>query len=516
MPNRSTDALFQLIHSLQKSEKRNFKLYVTRKTATEDLKIIQLFDALEKMNQYDEDILLKKNPSIKKLQLSNIKANLYKQLLASLRILKSHENIDIELHEQLDYARILYNKGLYHQSLRILERIKETANTHNQVTFLLQVLYLEKKIEGLHITRSMQDRADVLAGEADQATQRLVIINTLSNLSLKLYSWYIQNGHARNEQDAIAIKKFFDKQLSLIAEPVTGFYEQLYLYQSYCWYAFIRQDFLLYYRYTQKWVDLFEKDSNMKKIETAHYIKGMHNLMGAHFDLQNYNKLVEELKKFEEFANTDFVVENDNNKIQAFVYLHISKLNKHFLEGTFAEGLLLVPVIEEKLIEYSLYLDRHRVLVFYYKIASLYFGSGDYNNTIIYLNKIINWKVDLRTDLQCYARLLHLIAHYELGNLDILEYLIKSVYRFMAKMESLSVVEEEIFKFLRNSFQLSYRMLKPEFEKLLNTLRKLESNKYETRAFLYLDVPSWLESKVRGVPVAEVISRKFIKKAQRN
>ena len=27
--------------------------------------------------------------------------------------------------------------------------------------------------------------------------------------------------------------------------------------QSYCWYAFIRQDFLMYYRYTQKWVDLF-------------------------------------------------------------------------------------------------------------------------------------------------------------------------------------------------------------------------------------------------------------------
>ncbi len=99
-----------------------------------------------------------------------------------------------------------------------------------------------------------------------------------------------------------------------------------------------------------------------------------------------------------------------------------------------------------------MYLDRHRILVFYYKISSLYFGSGDYDNTITYLNKIINWKVDLRTDLQCYARLLHLIAHYEIGNFDILEYLIKSVYRFMAKMENLSIVEEEIFKFLRKFF----------------------------------------------------------------
>ncbi|MFX5937744.1 hypothetical protein ABTE71_20520, partial [Acinetobacter baumannii] len=80
------------------------------------------------------------------------------------------------------------------------------------------------------------------------------------------------------------------------------------------------------------------------------------------------------------------------------------------------KGLVLVPEIEGKLKEYELYLDRHRVLVFYYKIASLYFGSGNPEKSIDYLNRIINWKVDLRTDLQCYARLLHLIAHYEMGN----------------------------------------------------------------------------------------------------
>ena len=58
MPNRSTDALFQLVKSLEKSEKRNFKLYVKRNSATVDLKIIHLFDALDKMTDYDEEALL--------------------------------------------------------------------------------------------------------------------------------------------------------------------------------------------------------------------------------------------------------------------------------------------------------------------------------------------------------------------------------------------------------------------------------------------------------------------------
>ena len=56
-------------------------------------------------------------------------------------------------------------------------------------------------------------------------------------------------------------------------------------------------------------------------------------------------------------------------------------INKHFIEGSFTEGLKLVPDIEEKLKEYEIYLDRHRILVFYYKIACLYFGSGDYEKT---------------------------------------------------------------------------------------------------------------------------------------
>ncbi len=91
--------LFQLVKSLEKSEKRNFKLYVKRNTATEDLKIIQLFDALDKMAEYDEHQMLKKAKSISKQQLSNIKAHLYRQILSSLRLIKEEDNIDIHLHE---------------------------------------------------------------------------------------------------------------------------------------------------------------------------------------------------------------------------------------------------------------------------------------------------------------------------------------------------------------------------------------------------------------------------------
>jgi len=508
MSNRFTDALFQLVHSLEKSEKRHFKLYIKRSSAKQDLKIIQLFDALDKLPDYDEKQLLKKMPSVQKPQLANLKTHLYKQLLASLRLLKTTDNIDLQLSEHLDYARLLYNKGLKLQSLKILERAKEIAKANQKFNFLAQVISLEKKIETLHITRSSLEKTEMLTEEALEISGHIDRVTRLSNLALLLYRWYVKNGHARNEDDEKDIREFFRNNIPENENAITGFYEKLYLYQSYCWYAFIRQDFIMYYRYSQKWIDLFNENDPMIAVETGHYIKGMHNLLNAHFDLRNFQKFDATLRQFEAFAKTPAATQHDNFRTHTSIYINSARKNQHLMLGTFAEGLAIIAEIEDNLAEYSLYVDKHRILVFNYKIATLYFGAANYEASIDYLQRIINGPADLRKDLQCYARLLHMMSHYELGNYEIMESLIKSVYRFMAKMDNLTVVEEEMFKFLRNSFNVSPRKLKPELEKLLDKIKHLEKNRFETRAFAYLDVISWVESKVYEKPVSEIIQEK--------
>lgn len=514
MPNRSTDILFQLIHALEKSEKRNFKLYIQRSSGNKDLKVIELFDAIDKLNEYDEVRLLQKLVSIKKPQLANAKAHLYKQILASLRVIKTTESIDLQLHEQLDYARILYNKGLYNQSLKILEKVKGFALEYNQDSFLIQVISLEKKIETLHITRSMQNRAEKLCMEADDINSKRNIITKLSNLALQLYSWYIRSGHARNAQEAKAVKIFFKIHLPDYVNP-RGFYEQLYYHQSYCWYAFIRQDFLMYYRHTQKWVDLFVNQPSMIAIESGHYIKGMHNLMNAHFDLRNFKKFEDALQQFQVFSETDIANLHANNRVQTFVYLSNACINLHMIKGSFDEGLKLIPVIENKLEEYQLFLDRHRVLVLNYKIATLHFAAGNYDKSIDYLRLIINDNVDLRNDIQCYSRLLHLLAHYEMGNFDIMDHLIKSVYRFMRKMENLSALEEEMFSFLKKNSHLKPSALKLAFHGFLEKIKLLEKQPFQARAFAYLDIISWVESKIENKTLASIIRQKYLASKRR-
>jgi hypothetical protein len=509
MVSKFTDTLFQLVCSLEKAEKRNFKLFIKRSSSNEDLKIIELFDALDKLTDYDETILLKRLKSIKKPQLSNVKVHLYKQLLSSLRLLKSTDSIDLQLNEQFDYAHILYKKGLYFHSLKILDKAKETAKANHKVNFLLQAIALEKRIETLHATGATSTRAENLSTEINAATIKIDAVSKLSNLAMLLYAWFIQNGHTRNSDDEKKVAAYLQKNLPSINWASAGFYEKLYLYQSYNWYAYIRQDFPNYYRHSQKWIDIFEQEPLMIRVETGHYIKGLHTLLNAHFTLRNFKKMDEVLTHFEKFATTERVKLHDNFRTQAFIYINNAKINLHSIKGSFSEGILLVPHILTRLKEDELFIDDHRKMLFNYKIATLYFGNGDYDICIDYVQKIINETSGVRSDLQSYARLIHLISHYELENFELMEYLTRSVYRFMAKKENLSIVEEEMFKFLRKTFHNSRKKMEIELGLLLVKLKTLESSKYETRTFAYLDIISWIESKINKVSMSEILKNKY-------
>src|SRR6185503_14620126 len=133
----------------------------------------------------------------------------------------------------------------------------------------------------------------------------------------------------------------------------------------------------------------------MRSVETGHYIKGMHNLLNAHFVLRNFSGFEISLRNFEKFSETTAANQHDNFRTHTFIYINSARINQHLMQGTFKDGLALIPEIENKLEEYSIFVDRHRILVFNYKIAMLYFGAGNYETSIDYLLRIINGPLDL-------------------------------------------------------------------------------------------------------------------------
>ncbi|MGB0839443.1 MAG: hypothetical protein ACPGXL_04845, partial [Chitinophagales bacterium] len=224
MLNTPKDPLFDLIKSLTKSEKRNFKLFARRLQSGESAKFMLLFDALGKQKVYEEAKILKRLPQIKRSQLSNLKAHLNKQLLISLRLQHTPNNIDMQIRERMDYAKILYNKGLYKQSLKELDRVKQVALDTEEYLLCYEIIEFEKLIESQYITRSIKSRSDDLVKQAVTLSHKTIRIHQLSNLALKLYGWYINIGSVRNKEDRAKVKTFFHTNLpNNLSEQQLGF-----------------------------------------------------------------------------------------------------------------------------------------------------------------------------------------------------------------------------------------------------------------------------------------------------
>ncbi|MFH6604142.1 hypothetical protein ACEZ3G_11685 [Maribacter algicola] len=508
MTNAHKDALFILVKSLSKSEKRQFKLYVGRLGVNADAKFLALFNLLDKIKRYDEKVILGSG-IVKKAQLSNLKAHLYKQILVSLRLNPVNQNIRVQIREQLDFATILYQKGLYKQSLKILDKAKSLAIDNEEKNIAYEIVEFEKIIETQYITRSIPDRADELAVQAKELSAQNVMTSKLSNLSLQLYGMMLKIGYVQSDEDYQRIKRYFERHLPKYDIEKLGFREKLWLYKAHLWYSFLIQDFLSCYKYSSKWVDLFYEHKDMIQLNPVFFLKGNHYLLESLFYVRYASQFKETLKQLEAVVEGSDFPKNDNIASLSFLYINANRLNQHFLEGTFAKGLYLVRIIEYGINKHKGRIDAHHIMVLYYKIACLYFGNGDNKNCIVYLKKIINNKnLKMREDLMCFARVLSLVAHYEAGMDYHLEVQLKSTYKFLLKMNDLHAVQREMIKFLRNLGNIYPHELQEEFRKLHAELKKYEEHPYERRAFLYLDIISWLESHLENKPVAQIIREK--------
>lgn len=351
------------------------------------------------------------------------------------------------------------------------------------------------------------------SGRYEILNQQNTITSDLSNLSLQLYSIMLKSGYVKSDKDMFRISKFFHKNLPEYKYKDLGFREKLWLYKAHLWHGFLIQDFLSCFKYSKKWVDLFYENEQMIYLNPVWYIKGNTYLLESLFLIKHKSYFKERLEKLEHTLNSDAFPKNDNLDSLGFLCLYASKFNFHFLEGDFKGGIPLVDEVLHKLKKHQERIDEHHIMVLYYKIACLYFGNGNNSECIHYLKKIIdNKSLTMREDLMCFSRILSLIAHFEEGLDYQLELQIKNTYSFLIKMNELHGVQREIIKFLKNIGTSYPQQLKSEFLKLHDRLQIYESHPYEKRAFLYLDITSWLESKIENKPVAVIIQEKAKRK----
>jgi len=504
------DNLFVLIKSLTKSEKRQFKLYVGRMDSNEDSKFLNLFNLLDKMRKYDEKKIIESN-IVTKQQLSNLKAHLYKQILISLRLNPQHKNVKLHIRSQIDFATILYQKGLYKQSLKILDKAKSYALKYDENTSAYEIVEFEKLIESLYVTRSLTNRTDELVTQTNHLKQLNNVSSSLSNISLQLYEKLIKAGYAKSDSESKEIKTIFDEKIKYYNPEKFGFREKLIYYQSWVWYSLLAQDFLSSYKYASKWIDTFNNKPEMINIHPVYYLKGYNFLLEALSLIKYPSKFKNRLDDMIEVVEDESFPVNQNLNALIFLYKYNNLFNLHVLEGTFKESINIIPEVLDGIEKNKNFIDHHHIMLLYYKIACMYFTVDEFDKCIKYTSLIMrNKNIKMREDLQCFTRILNLIAHWEAGLDFNLDKIIKETYNYLDKLNDLHEVQKTILKYLNGLENIYPGEIKGFLRNLYNELKKYEDDPYEKRAFLYLDIISWLESKIDRKPLQNIIKEKAI------
>ncbi len=518
MSKEPSDALFQLVHRMSKSEKRYFKLMASRHEAGTG-KFIRLFDRLDQMKVYDEKVLLRNETALFRRQIANQKSFLYDYLLKCLRTCNSAAARDIILADLIGYVRILYDKCLYRDCIRMIDRGKKLAMKQEHSVQLLQLLDLEKLAIKQTVTVNHAKRVDETVLRTQQVLEEIETVNKFENLSIRLNVFYVQTGFIRDKKDLLNVERFFHHTLPSFDEKKLTFQEKIFLYNALTGYYFFIQDFKSGYRYAKAWVSLFEEHPEMIRNHTQLYIRALNSLLvvlNKFKSLEEFELVHRRLVGLKRRVDRE-MTENINLNLFKAIYIH--EINRHFIRGEFRSGTRIVGKLQGELNELLPLLDHNSVLLIDYKIACLYFGADQYKNALHWLNRIIQEKdISVREDLHAFARILALICHNELGNDLLEESHIKSLYRFLLKKASpdnsfgqgnLSAYNKLILSFLRKLHRnLSEKQLNKLFLELKEKMQPLTKQRFEKRAFYYFDIITWLESKIEKRSMEQIIKEK--------
>jgi hypothetical protein len=122
---------------------------------------------------------------------------------------------------------------------------------------------------------------------------------------------------------------------------------------------------------------------------------------------------------------------------------------------------------------------------------------GQYTAALERLVPLLNTSDQLRPEIQTWARLLQMMIHYEQGNIELIPYLWRSIYRALRKRNALYRFERILLGFLRGLVDIhNDGDLRRAFGTLRDELGVLANDPYESETVTLFNAVLWLEKKL--------------------
>ena len=511
MSNKVSSHLFKLIKSLSKPEKRYFKLYTSRHIIGEKNNYQILFNAIDKQTEYDEDAIKKKfakEAFINKFSIT--KNRLYDQILKSLDAYHSNSSIDAQLKRNIHAAEILYKKTLYNQSAKLLRSAKKVATKYERHTTLLEIQMWEKRlIEKDNYTEVKEIQLEKIIEEDRITLQKIANFKEFWNIKSRLFYILNKKGKVRSVEELNNFKSIIDNVL-LEREDSAQYHETKYLYNHiYSAYYFGIGDYVNSYEHLIKNIDLIESEIDAFKEEPNIYFSVLTNTIYVASQLKRYDDVFKFLDRLHSLPERMKIDGNEDLDIKLFSSAYSIELTIHSITGNFEKGIELVPIIEEGFKLYGNKINNVRTAFICFNIAVLYLGAEQQSKALKWINRILN-DVDIAKseDLHCFAQILNLIIHLELGNQRLIPYALKSTQRYLNTRNRVYKFEGVILKFISKALRIKDEEKAVEvYTGLKEELLILKQDNFEKTALEYFDFVAWAEHKITGKSFKEIVQK---------
>jgi hypothetical protein len=491
--------LYKLIKSLRKNEKGYIQKHAFSKGDGE-LKFIRLFRAIDRQEEYDESKLLNSEKYI--LQLPRMKIYLYERILDTIDSYYVKEVSVIFLRKILNRVNLLFDKGLYNSCIKQLHKAKALANRNEQFTYVIETLQLERELMIELQDLSHFDKLKEEENEAQEKLENLIWYRNVYDKITKLYS------------ETILIRSAKDEQLFLKLLPESKFGKEEYafsmrakIYQlkAYAKYLSALDDKVQYLKFARRAVALMEEDQEFINQNILEYIKVLNNLIVT---LSENNYVDEYEVTLKKLSNLSLRYKGARTeKIRSIIHMRVvvRQFYHHIFHKEFDLTKNLVNEFERCLrVYHHLIANVHRQF-FLYALSYIYFIHGKYKQALKWNNEILNQP--LSSDVKIfygYAKLLNILIHFELGNLELAESLIPSTIRFLSSKTVAYDLEKSFIKFLKRKIIRidSLTLQRKRWNELLVHIKR-DFDPMEYKIMIYFDFIAWVESKINGVSFLE-------------
>jgi len=505
---KPTNQLFDIIKSLTPEEEKKFKLLSSLQQG--DKNYIKLFNFIQKQESYDEDeVKTHFKNEVFVQHFASEKNQLLHHILKSLRLHRQETSSSAKIDEEIKNIQLLFNKSLYKQSRKQLSIIKKMAQDYELFYSLLEIVELEKVLIDMeaHFGDINYRTLDELIEEENDLFNKIENYAAFELQLAKLNALSSRLMIARSKEDVKEISDIIKeiKQYSNREGFLSNKSKILYLFINGVANMLLNEMDEVHKALSELIIELENKPEIIS--EMPYYYIVAHGYLVRYCAIKKqYNdgfKMIDKLKSLalnEMFKATDL-------QITIFSQSYITEMVLYSYIGQHDKATQVIPFVIKGLDKYESKINNEDLVRIYHTISMVYFGVGEYNKALHWLNKIINTNYeDLRQDIIRISKLINLIVHFELGNDDLLSYIYKSSVRFFSQQEKqykFEIVFLDYFKKIALSKRDSKQ--KETYVKFKEELQKVFKDKYEKNALEYFNFYAWLDSKIHNISFADAI-----------